>query len=33
MHERSRGTYGTLRVHAVLQREGFGCGCRRGPGS
>ncbi|WP_159040526.1 IS3 family transposase [Streptomyces virginiae] len=28
-HQRSRGTYGAPRVHAVLKREGVGCG-RRG---
>ncbi|MGW3248829.1 IS3 family transposase [Streptomyces sp. NPDC001070] len=29
VHEQSRGTYGAPRVHAVLQREGIGCGRRR----
>ncbi|MFE5037836.1 IS3 family transposase [Streptomyces sp. NPDC056683] len=29
VHEQSRGTYGAPRVHAVLQREGAGCGRRR----
>ena len=29
VHERSRGTYGAPRVHAVLQREGEECGRRR----
>ncbi|MFD4141743.1 IS3 family transposase [Streptomyces sp. NPDC058572] len=29
VHERSRGTYGAPRVHAVLRREGAGCGRRR----
>ncbi|MFD6875660.1 MULTISPECIES: IS3 family transposase [unclassified Streptomyces] len=29
MHEQSRGTYGAPRVHAVMQREGAGCGRRR----
>ncbi|MDQ0945930.1 IS3 family transposase [Streptomyces sp. V1I1] len=29
VHERSRGTYGAPRVHAVLKREGAGCGRRR----
>ncbi|MEU1409902.1 IS3 family transposase [Streptomyces sp. NPDC005728] len=29
VHERSRGTYGVPRVHAVLKREGAGCGRRR----
>ncbi|MER5408919.1 IS3 family transposase [Streptomyces sp. NPDC002769] len=29
VHERSRGTYGAPRVHAVLKREGSGCGRRR----
>ncbi|MFC8016416.1 IS3 family transposase [Streptomyces cinereoruber] len=29
VHQRSRGTYGAPRVHAVLQREGAGCGRRR----
>ncbi|MFD9271266.1 IS3 family transposase [Streptomyces goshikiensis] len=29
MHQRSRGTYGAPRVHAVLKREGAGCGRRR----
>ncbi|MCX4539928.1 IS3 family transposase [Streptomyces sp. NBC_01565] len=29
VHERSRGTYGAPRVHAVLKREGTGCGRRR----
>ncbi|MGW1675754.1 IS3 family transposase [Streptomyces sp. NPDC002324] len=29
VHERSRGTYGAPRVHAVLQREGEDCGRRR----
>ncbi|MFE4583101.1 IS3 family transposase [Streptomyces chartreusis] len=29
VHQRSRGTYGAPRVHAVLQREGVGCGRRR----
>jgi putative transposase len=29
VHERSRGTYGAPRVHAVLQREGAGYGRRR----
>jgi transposase-like protein len=29
IHERSRGTYGAPRVHAVLKRDGAGCG-RRG---
>lgn len=29
VHEHSRGTYGAPRVHAVLKREGTGCG-RRG---
>ncbi|MET7391240.1 IS3 family transposase [Streptomyces sp. NPDC005529] len=26
VHQRSRGTYGAPRVHAVLQREGVDCG-------
>ncbi|MBO0517283.1 IS3 family transposase, partial [Streptomyces beijiangensis] len=29
VHERSRGTYGAPRVHAVLKQEGAGCGRRR----
>ncbi|WP_327381707.1 MULTISPECIES: IS3 family transposase [unclassified Streptomyces] len=29
VHERSRGTYGAPRVHAVLKREGAECGRRR----
>ncbi|MFE5550090.1 IS3 family transposase [Streptomyces sp. NPDC056534] len=29
VHQRSRGTYGAPRAHAVLQREGAGCGRRR----
>ncbi|MFI8194476.1 IS3 family transposase [Streptomyces sp. NPDC085946] len=29
VHEQSRGTYGAPRIHAVLQREGAGCGRRR----
>ncbi|WP_028812780.1 IS3 family transposase [Streptomyces flavidovirens] len=29
VHSRSRGTYGAPRVHAVLKREGAGCGRRR----
>ncbi|MER8087880.1 IS3 family transposase, partial [Streptomyces sp. NPDC094048] len=29
VHQRSRGTYGAPRVHAVLKREGAGCGRRR----
>ena len=29
VHERSRGTYGAPRVHAVLKRKGAGCGRRR----
>ncbi|MEU4098593.1 IS3 family transposase [Streptomyces sp. NPDC026673] len=29
VHTRSRGTYGAPRVHAVLQRQGSGCGRRR----
>jgi transposase InsO family protein len=29
VHDRSRGTYGVPRVHAVLQREGVDCGRRR----
>ncbi|MFG2632021.1 IS3 family transposase [Streptomyces sp. NPDC048473] len=29
VHARSRGTYGAPRVHAVLKREGSGCGRRR----
>ncbi|MBW5248832.1 IS3 family transposase [Streptomyces sp. P01-B04] len=29
VHARSRGTYGAPRVHAVLAREGAGCGRRR----
>ena len=29
VHARSRGTYGAPRVHAVLTREGAGCGRRR----
>ncbi|MFB6620668.1 IS3 family transposase [Streptomyces sp. NPDC056367] len=29
VHQRSRGTYGAPRVHAVLKREGTGCGRRR----
>lgn len=29
VHEQSRGTYGAPRVHAVLKREGAGCGRRR----
>lgn len=29
VHQRSRGTYGAPRVHAVLQREGEECGRRR----
>ncbi|XMN11787.1 IS3 family transposase (plasmid) [Streptomyces griseobrunneus] len=28
-HAKSRGTYGSPRVHAVLKREGAGCGRRR----
>ncbi|MFD4144571.1 IS3 family transposase [Streptomyces sp. NPDC058572] len=29
VHQRSRGTYGAPHVHAVLKREGAGCGrCR-----
>ncbi|WP_443079716.1 IS3 family transposase [Streptomyces sp. NBC_01717] len=28
-HAKSRGTYGAPRVHAVLKREGAGCGRRR----
>ncbi|MFJ7063644.1 IS3 family transposase [Streptomyces microflavus] len=30
-HAKSRGTYGSPRVHAVLKREGAGCGRRRVP--
>ncbi|MEU8709165.1 DDE-type integrase/transposase/recombinase [Streptomyces sp. NPDC048565] len=30
VHAKSRGTYGAPRVHAVLKREGAGCGCRAG---
>ncbi|MFF0220003.1 IS3 family transposase [Streptomyces vinaceus] len=29
VHERSRGTYGAPRVHAVLKREGADCRRRR----
>jgi putative transposase len=29
VHQRSRGTYGAPRIHAVLRREGAGCGRRR----
>ncbi|MGW6606001.1 IS3 family transposase [Streptomyces sp. NPDC055036] len=29
VHEKSRGTYGAPRVHAVLQRQGEDCGRRR----
>ncbi|MFE2070417.1 IS3 family transposase [Streptomyces sp. NPDC059467] len=29
LHERSHGTYGAPRVHAVLQRQGEDCGRRR----
>lgn len=29
VHERSRGTYGAPRIHAVLQRQGEDCGRRR----
>ncbi|MFG2639333.1 IS3 family transposase [Streptomyces sp. NPDC048362] len=29
VHQQSRGTYGVPRVHAVLKREGAGCGRRR----
>lgn len=29
VHERSRGTYGAPRVHAVLKQEGADCGRRR----
>ncbi|MFK0204082.1 IS3 family transposase [Streptomyces lavendulae] len=29
VHQRSRGIYGAPRVHAVLKREGAGCGRRR----
>ncbi|WP_327170171.1 IS3 family transposase [Streptomyces sp. NBC_01336] len=29
VHARSRGTYGAPRVHAMLKREGAGCGRRR----
>jgi putative transposase len=29
VHQRSRGTYGAPRIHAVLQREGGECGRRR----
>jgi putative transposase len=29
VHTRSRGTYGAPRVHAMLKREGAGCGRRR----
>ncbi|MET9831830.1 IS3 family transposase [Streptomyces sp. NPDC006385] len=29
VHDRSRGTYGAPRVHAVLQRQGEDCGRRR----
>lgn len=29
VHEKSSGTYGSPRVHAVLKREGAGCGRRR----
>ncbi|MEU8894065.1 IS3 family transposase [Streptomyces sp. NPDC048442] len=29
VHAKSRGTYGAPRVHAVLKREGSGCGRRR----
>ncbi|MET9600553.1 IS3 family transposase [Streptomyces sp. NPDC006459] len=29
VHQHSRGTYGAPRVHAVLKREGAGCGRRR----
>ncbi|MDX3136898.1 IS3 family transposase [Streptomyces europaeiscabiei] len=29
VHSTSRGTYGAPRIHAVLKREGTGCGRRR----
>ncbi|MFG2830555.1 IS3 family transposase [Streptomyces sp. NPDC048434] len=29
VHEHSRGTYGSPRIHAALKREGSGCGRRR----
>ncbi|MFD5234751.1 IS3 family transposase [Streptomyces qaidamensis] len=29
VHEKSRGTYGAPRIHAVLQRQGTACGRRR----
>ncbi|MFJ2061398.1 IS3 family transposase [Streptomyces sp. NPDC087908] len=29
VHQPSRGTYGSPRIHAVLKREGAGCGPRR----
>jgi putative transposase len=29
VHDRSRGTYGVPRIHAVLQRQGEDCGRRR----
>ncbi|WP_329449181.1 IS3 family transposase (plasmid) [Streptomyces sp. NBC_01426] len=29
VHQQSRGTYGSPRIHAVLKREGAGCGRRR----
>ncbi|MEU8831790.1 MULTISPECIES: IS3 family transposase [unclassified Streptomyces] len=29
IHERSRGTYGAPHIHAVLKRDGAGCGRRR----
>ncbi|WP_420716571.1 transposase [Streptomyces sp. H27-H1] len=31
VHGQPRGTYGAPRVHAVLQREGAGCGRRDSP--
>ncbi|MGW0402773.1 IS3 family transposase, partial [Streptomyces sp. NPDC003002] len=29
VHGQSRATYGSPRIHAVLKREGVGCGRRR----